>query len=85
MTTPDDIRPFITKTVAEQFPQIEPTGVRDWIAALVPVPERKDLEITVLGEKIGLRGDSSWLGPVLLRVDAKLPQVIKSGFSGPVR
>ncbi len=85
MTAPDNIRPFITKTVAEQFPLIEPTGVRDWIEALVPVPERQELGITVLGEKIGLGGDSSWLDPVLLRVDAKLPQVIKSGFSGPVR
>jgi len=38
MKTPDEIKAYIKATVAVQLPQIEPVGVREWVAARLTDP-----------------------------------------------
>ena len=52
MTAPDDIRACIRKTVAEQLPQIEPAGVRDWIAARLTEPYQTQLSVDAEGTQL---------------------------------
>ena len=52
MSASDDIQAFIRKTVAEQLPQIEPAGVRDWIAARLTEPYRTQLCVDPEGTQL---------------------------------
>jgi hypothetical protein len=52
MNSPDDIIAFIKKTVAEQLPQVEPLGVRKWIAARVTEPYHVQLPVDPEGTQV---------------------------------
>ena len=52
MTAPEDIRAYIKKTVAEQLPQIQPVGVRDWIAARLTEPYNTQLSVDAEGTQL---------------------------------
>src|SRR5688572_3480494 len=52
MTAPDDIRAFISRKVAEQLPQIEPAGLRDWIAARLTEPYQTQLSVDAEGTQL---------------------------------
>ncbi len=52
MNSPDDIREFIKKTVAEQLPQVQPAGVREWIAARLTEPHLVQLPVDPEGTQV---------------------------------
>ena len=52
MNSPDDIRAYIKEAVAEQLPQVEPVGVREWITARLTEPYQVHLPVDSEGTQI---------------------------------
>ena len=52
MNSPDDIKAFIKKTVAEKLPQVQPAGVREWIAARLTEPYPVKLPVDPEGAQV---------------------------------
>jgi hypothetical protein len=52
MNSPDEIGAFIKKTVAEQFPRVEPVDVRQWIAARLTEPYQVQLSANPEGTQV---------------------------------
>jgi hypothetical protein len=52
MKAPEEIRAYIKRTVSEQLPQVEPAGLREWVAARVVDPYAVRMAVDPEGKQI---------------------------------
>jgi len=52
MKSPDEIKDIIKKAVAKQLPEVQPAGVREWIAARLTEPYPARLSVDPEGAQV---------------------------------